>query len=100
MKTRDHVVDKQKKRSGTGRAVGGRERRSTAAVSRNAGLARLPGSSLISRSVWTAVALAPLCCLTGSGFDKDIIPMFCFRFPGAAAKNRKKCLISPRIGNK
>jgi hypothetical protein len=24
----------------------------------------------------------------------------CFRFPGAAAKNRKKCLISPRIGNK
>jgi hypothetical protein len=74
MKTRDHVVDKQKKRSGTGRAVGGRERRSTAAVSRNAGLARLPDGSLITRSVWTAVALAPLCCLTVAWFVKGMIP--------------------------
>jgi hypothetical protein len=82
----DYVIDKQKKRSGKGRPAGGRKRRSTAAVQT---LARLPGGSLFTRSVWTAVALAPLCCLTGSWFDKDIIPMFCFRFPGAAAKNRK-----------
>jgi hypothetical protein len=70
----NYVVDKQKKCSATGRAVGGRERRSTAAVSRNAGLARLPGGFLITRSVWIAVALAPLCCLTGLWFVKGIIP--------------------------
>jgi hypothetical protein len=71
MKTWDHVVDKQKKRSGTGRAVGRRERRLTAAVQT---LARLPGGSLITRSVWTAVALAPLYCLTGAWFVKGMIP--------------------------
>jgi len=50
-----------------GHAVGGRERRSTAAVQT---LARLPGDSPITRSVWTAVALAPLWCLIGPKFKK------------------------------
>jgi len=56
-----------KKYSGLVVRVGGRERRSTAAVQT---LARLPGDSPISRSVWTAVALAPLWGLKGLRFVK------------------------------
>ena len=33
---------------------------------------KLPGDSPITRSVWTAVALAPLWCLTGTLFGKKI----------------------------
>jgi len=53
-----------------GHAVGGRERWSTAAVQT---LARLPGDFPITRSVWTAVALAPLWCLTETLFEKNCV---------------------------
>jgi hypothetical protein len=68
---RDDVVDKQKQCSGMGRAVGGRERRSTAAVQTLRVISEPPGNRA---SAWTAVTLAPLCCLAWSWSVKDITP--------------------------
>jgi len=53
----DYVVDKQKKCSGTGRAVGGRERRSTAAVQTLCVFSEPPGNRASSALRKTAVAL-------------------------------------------